>query len=288
MRPSDPEIGDGRHNEIRGRGAGAGVSDAGQDADDQPGPARRPISRSASESPTTAVRAGSTPSRAQSSRTMSGAGFTATPSSAHRRSRRSGRSGLERPGLPGRGASSLVATAIRRPPVRRRRNSPSRSAKRTGQADRVRGVPRPAMTWSAAGPVKPAPTRSGAFVHEGEPSASRLRPLTGQGRWSPDRSRVPRTGLLGLDRRAGRRRFEICREVHAAQPPHIASNSMSVPSLSKMTRSIPDQVAAHPSASGSTFLAASLSVPRPARSRLRAGSGRSPSRRPPAGPGAAR
>ena len=47
-----------------------------------PAPAARPICRSAAVSPTTAVRAGSTPSVAHRWRTMSGAGLTAIPSSA--------------------------------------------------------------------------------------------------------------------------------------------------------------------------------------------------------------
>ena len=107
----------------------------------RPAPAVRPMAMSAGESPTTAVRAGSTPTARHTCRTGSGAGLLAMPSSAHTtasmRSPRPSASIVRSVGW----RSSLVATAMRRPPARSRQSSPRRSVERVGQRRRVGRVP---------------------------------------------------------------------------------------------------------------------------------------------------
>ena len=188
-------------------------------------------------SPTIAIWPGAIATVTQSASSVAGSGFTgdAVVAAQAERARRS--PDAEARSVASVGArSSVVATAIRRPAPR---------IARTAAADRPGARPArpdPARTRPPRAPGGP-PRRSGTSGAGRRPTVSRSRPSS--------RSRADRPGATArrLDRtrssRTRRRRPAVgwrrpaARPRSRAQPPHIAWKSMSVPSLSKMTRSIP-------------------------------------------------
>ena len=212
----------------------------------RPAPAARAISRSAGESPTTAVRAGATPTRRTEPQdhvrgrldrdAVVGADDrvdrAGQPERGERpfgrgRGRRSSRSrpAARRPGARRTGPADPPAAGPGRPgPGRARPRSSARSASRVGHALRRRG---------RRGSVR-------AVAPSGSPRVRRRAAR----RRSPGRSRASRRAARRTDRPIAVRSASA---MATAQPLHIEPNSMSVPSLSKMTRSMPSSRTVTPS-----------------------------------------
>ena len=217
----------------------ARLADAGQDADGQAGARRAPH-----------------PQVGRANRRRPRCGPARTPGSAHRRQHHV-RGGLDRQAVVGAddgvdqrrpprarasvrsvgSRSSLVATATFRPsrtePAEQRRQI----RQRVGQRDRVRRVPGASQRPSASASDSPASTRTSRVR-----SRSRAIGVAASPPWagpcrSPRRSRASRTAAASTVAAGGLP--QVARRGSTAQPLHIASNSMSVPSLSKMTRSMP-------------------------------------------------
>ena len=109
----------------------------------RPAPAARAIARSAGESPTTATRGGSVCSAWHRAKTGSGAGFIGNPSSPQTIASTASRTPRARSVASVGARSSVVTTAIRRPPSRSAPKRAGRSASGHGQRDRVRARTRP-------------------------------------------------------------------------------------------------------------------------------------------------
>ena len=152
--------------------------------------------------------------------------------------------------------SSLVAMAMRRPPARRPENSAGRSVSGWARSDRIRRVPRVAPAHaSASSRERPLAFEqiAGLLAQPRHRRRGERRRRAGPSR-SPGRTRASRTAV----RRSSvpsRRRSRAASAT--AQPLHIGPNSMSVPSLSKTTRSIPVEEDRHTSSTTASARATS-------------------------------
>ena len=248
-----------------------------------PAPAARAMARSAGESPTTATRGGSLPRAWHTAKTGSGAGFIAKPSSPQTIASTCVADAERAQGRVGRGA--VVGRDDGDPPPAAAERV--EEGAQVGQR-RTPGPPGLARTRQPPWPVAPRPRlgtsaearprrRPGCRPSSSSPGGRRRRLGPSLGR---SRSLANTSGETGR-RAVASRRVPSWR----AQPPHIAWKSMSVPSLSKMTRSIPLRSGGVPSGREPSAATASPR-PRPARRccpgrrrwpRTRHGLGREPS-----------
>ena len=203
----------------------------------RPAPAARPIARSAGESPTTMTRDGSVRSAWHTAKTASGAGFIGNPSSPQTIASTAARTPSARRVASVGARSSVVTTAMRRPPIADGVEQGGQVGQRPGQGDRIGHEPGRLGRPPRGGHARtPAP-------QDGRDDRPRCRPS-----WRWPAGRRPRPGPVDgsnpiaakTSRATGRRAVASSRVPSSrAQPPHIAWKSMSVPSLSKMTTSIP-------------------------------------------------
>ena len=153
--------------------------------------------------------------------------------------------------------SSVVATAIGARPARRRPNSAAEVGQRHAPwrpgPGRTR-PPRPPRRAAATLGHQRRTTARDQLADLGHRGDRQRASPGGRARWT-GRSRSSRTRRRPP---AGAWRRRAAGRAPTAQPPHIAWNSMSVPSLSKTTRSIPSRRAGHTSASSSAAAARAL------------------------------
>ena len=209
----------------------------------RPAPAARAIARSAGESPTTATRGGSVCSAWHRAKTGSGSGFIGNPSSPQTMAPTASRTPRARSVASVGARSSVVTTAIRRPASR---NAPKRAGRSARGLARATGsgtnhavsvARRAAATLGHQRRSTVATTPSiWAIVAAASGPPAATRPVEGSKPMAANTS-----GATGR-RAAASRRVPSSR----AQPPHIAWKSMSVPSLSKITRSIPARSTGEP------------------------------------------
>ena len=200
-------------------------------------PADRPIARSAGVSPTTATRSGATRRAAQIARTMAGSGFTPIPSSPQASADTCSRIPRPRRVASVGARSSVVATAMRRSGVPEQAEQRREIRRRDGRGDRIRPEPGALDGAPSCGHARaPAADDRGDDLGELGHRRDRERALRrGRGRSTGSKPIAAKTSpATGLRVAPSRRRPSS-----SAQPPHIAWKSMSVPSLSKTTRSIP-------------------------------------------------
>ena len=239
IRPARAPRSTSRTTSASGSRLGA-IADAGEDADRRaPRPAARPIRRSAGESPTTAVRSGGDAERSRRARsTGSGAGLFGCPSSAQARAANS-------PAMPERRRASARSGRGRRssrPRTVATRARSRREQARRGPSPAAPGRPDPARARRSA-------TAAAAVAGPAPAPRRRLRrpPGSGTSAWRPGGRGLDQAGRRidaeqreqAVAQRQPGRRLEPASRAASTQPPHIRWNSISVPSLSKTSRSMP-------------------------------------------------
>ena len=206
----------------------------------RPAPAARPIARSAGVSPIIAVLAGGTRVAWQSATSIAGLGSTPTPSSPHAIGATSPHTPSPRSVASVGTRSSVVATAMSRPRAPqlpeqfrqiRRTAPPKRPDPARTRPPRPPGGPPGRWGTNAGRPRRPSPgSRPIVATVERRP---RQHPAA-QGIEPDCREDIPR-------HRPPRRNLEPRAEASRAQPLHIASNEIRVPSLSNTTNSTPSR-----------------------------------------------